>query len=267
MENPIKNFIQGEGMVPIIRTLGCLGDSLSSGEHESRDQNDKVGFHDYYDYSWGQFIARKCGLKALNFSKGGYTAADFFIRNDFPEMLASHNLCQAYIIALGCNDLNLLLKKSDYCYPKGFGNLEEAVKNSFEENLNTFVGCYVNVLNKIRQANPKCRIFLVTIPVHSKDRKELVEMKDKHAEFLRALPKYYEYLYILDLRKYAPDYSQEEFKNKYFLGSHLNAMGYKYTADMFITYIDYIINHNIEDFKQIGFVLYGNGVHNSREKW
>lgn len=34
----------------------------------------------------------------------------------------------------------------------------------------------------------------------------------------------------------------------------MNAMGYKLTADMVATYIDYIINNNYEDFIQIGLV-------------
>ena len=38
------------------------------------------------------------------------------------------------------------------------------------------------------------------------------------------------------------------------MGGHLNAMGYEYTARMFMTYIDWIIRNNYEDFKEVAFI-------------
>lgn len=46
-----------------------IGDSLSSGEHESLIAG-QIGWHDDYEYSWGQFMARACGSKVYNFSCG-----------------------------------------------------------------------------------------------------------------------------------------------------------------------------------------------------
>lgn len=45
----------------------------------------------------------------------------------------------------------------------------------------------------------------------------------------------------------------------------MNAAGYRLTALMVESYIDYIIRNNPEDFKQIGFV--GTPVHNANAKW
>ena len=56
-----------------------------------------------------------------------------------------------------------------------------------------------------------------------------------------------------------------EIRKKYFLGGHMSALGYLFTADMVITYVDYIINKHPEDFAQIGFI--GKGVYNSLCKW
>ena len=61
--------------------------------------------------------------------------------------------------------------------------------------------------------------------------------------------------YIIDLRKYAPAYD-EEIRKRFFLGGHMNAAGYLFTAKMIVSYIDYIIRHNFEDFSEIGFVGY-----------
>ena len=43
--NPIKKFVPDGGYTSIFRTIGFIGDSLSSGEHESF-ADEKKGFHD-----------------------------------------------------------------------------------------------------------------------------------------------------------------------------------------------------------------------------
>ena len=74
----------------------------------------------------------------------------------------------------------------------------------------------------------------------------------------------FEYTYVIDLRKYMP--IVDEFYRKNFkLGSHENAMGYQLFARVVMTYIDYIIRKNTEDFIQIGFV--GTEHHNMLAKW
>ena len=79
-------------------------------------------------------------------------------------------------------------------------------------------------------------------------------------DFLLSLKKYFDFFYVIDLRKYAPIYGKK-FRKKYFLGGHMSALGYLFTADMVITYVDFIINRHPEDFAQIGFI--GKGVYNS----
>lgn len=62
-------------------------------------------------------------------------------------------------------------------------------------------------------------------------------------------------IYVIDLYKYAPDYSKgSDFARKFMLGGHLNAAGYQYTAWMFMTYIDWIVRNNMDDFAQVGFI-------------
>ena len=74
----------------------------------------------------------------------------------------------------------------------------------------------------------------------------------------------FDYTYVLDFRKYAPVYD-ESFKKKFYLGGHLNAAGYRLTAKMTESYIDYIIRHNMEDFAQVAFI--GTPFHNCEAKW
>ena len=67
-EKPLDRIVTDGGFCGIFRTIGCIGDSLSSGEFESLNADGTKGYHDFYDYSWGQYIGRACGSKVYNFS-------------------------------------------------------------------------------------------------------------------------------------------------------------------------------------------------------
>ncbi len=257
-DNPILQILPDGGYTAIFRTIGCIGDSLSSGEHQSLDENGINGYHDYYEYSWGQFIARKCGLQVKNYSCGGLTAKEFHSYADHTKCFTKENVCQAYIIALGVNDATRMLKGE-----LDFGCMEDVDFSDWLKNKSTFVGEYVKILQRIRCLEPKARIFLVTPPrAEIIDEKE--ELLEKITQFIRSLTDFFEFSYIIDLRKY-DCVIDEEYKRTYMLGGHLSAMGYKRTADVIATYIDSIIRSKPEDFKQVGFI--GKGVHHCKEKW
>ena len=59
------------------RTVACIGDSLSSGEFEAAAEKGS-SYPDMYEYSWGQFMARMCGCKVYNMSRGGMTAKEYW---------------------------------------------------------------------------------------------------------------------------------------------------------------------------------------------
>ncbi|MBQ9485441.1 MAG: SGNH/GDSL hydrolase family protein [Clostridia bacterium] len=259
--NPLSNLVADGGYTAIFRTIGVIGDSLSSGEHESTDEKGERGYHDYYEYSWGQFIARKCGLTCYNFSKGGLTAKTFNDHEGEGKLFyLKNNPCQAYIIALGANDITWCKSGAP------FGSMDDVNFDDYEKNAESFVGQYVKIIQKIRAIEPKCRIFVVTMPKDfwEKSEPDIAEFREKHADFLRSLTGIFEFLYVVDLRKYGAVYD-EKFSEIYYCGGHLNAMGYKYTADVISTYIDFIIRNNYKDFSQVAFI--GKGVHNFNEKW
>ena len=76
-EKPLDNLVSDGGFVGIFRSIACVGDSLSSGELESMTPDGQRGYHDIYDISWGQYIARMAGTKVYNFSRGGMTAIEY----------------------------------------------------------------------------------------------------------------------------------------------------------------------------------------------
>ena len=80
-EQPLDRFPEGISNTAIFRTMAFIGDSLSSGEFESRGEDHSKGYHDYFEYSWGQYIARKNGLSLpIVWNTGGW---------ELPESVAS----------------------------------------------------------------------------------------------------------------------------------------------------------------------------------
>lgn len=105
-EKPLENLVGGYSNTAVFRTMAFIGDSLSSGEFETVAADGTKSYHDFYEYSWGQYIARKNGLTAYNFSRGGMTAK-WYIESFAEEkgFWDKEKACQAYVIALGVNDV------------------------------------------------------------------------------------------------------------------------------------------------------------------
>lgn len=259
-EKPLASLVSDGGFCAIFRRIGCIGDSLSSGELESL-KDGKKGYHDYYEHSWGQYLARMCGATAFNFSVGGLTAQHFLDRmnEDRFNIYDPEKKCEAYIIAMGCNDLNAV-RRQEYA----FGGIDDVHPDNPEQNAPTYAGYMGQIISHIKRIQPKARIFLVTMP-HSADA-ACPAMEDRHAQFMHELATRFDYTYVIDLRRDGPVHDGE-FHFRYYLGGHLNTMGYLLTAKQLATYIDYIIRHNPEDFAQAGFIGRENDLHNESRKW
>lgn len=255
-EQPLDKLVADAGLCGIFRTIGCVGDSLASGEFESMNEAGERGYHDYFEYSWGQFLARDAGCTVYNFSRGGMTASEycntFAAQNDFWNPALR---CQAYILALGCNDLINARQP--------VGTVADIDLENWENNADTFAGHYAKIIQRYRALQPKARFFLMTMPRQPLE-PEQEELKCQHQALLYELAKLFPFTYVLDFNRYAPVYDKE-FEKSFFMGGHMNAAGYRLTARMVENYIDYIIRHNMEDFTQVGFI--GKDFHNAFAKW
>lgn len=242
-EKPLDRLVDGYSHTSIFRTIGFIGDSLSSGELESRDAQGNPGYHDMYEYSWGQFIARKNGLKAYNFSRGGMTAKEYM------ESFADANgfwdpakACQAYVIALAVNDIGNLKMP--------IGSIEDIDPNDYRKNKPTFAGYYAMIVSRLKAIQPRAKLFFVTVPSEN-------EAHDIHfkpmVDFLYALAERTDGAYVIDLMQYGPRYD-EELHNYFWLYGHMNPQGYLFTARLIDSYIDYIIRHNPRDFETVPYI-------------
>ncbi len=241
-EKPLDRIVTDGGFTGIFRRIACIGDSLSSGEFESRDSDGKPGYHDFYEYSWGQYIARSTGSKVYNFSKGGMTAKVYM--EEFADNLGffgKDKLCQAYIIALGVYDLFGL--KMDV------GSTGDVNKKDYTKNAKTFAGYYAQIIQKLKLLQPRAKFFLVSMP---KENDEFDAIRKGHRDLLEEFTKFFDNTYLIDLYTYAPVYDKD-FKDKYYRG-HMTPTGYVITARMIESYIDYIIRKTPDDFAEVGFI-------------
>jgi lysophospholipase L1-like esterase len=240
-EKPLDRMVTDGGFTAIFRTIACIGDSLSSGEFESLKDGVK-GYHDCFEYSWGQFLGRSCGAKVYNFSRGGMTAHEYIESfADANDFWSKDKLAQAYIIALGVNDL--LGKKIE------IGSISDIDMSYYTKNGKTFTGYYAQIIQRIKELQPRAKIFLMSIPNKDDDNQEV---REAHRNLLAELTDIFDNTYLVDLYTYAP-VADADFEKSFWLG-HMTPMGYILIARMVESYIDYIIRKNPEEFNQVGFI-------------
>jgi len=244
-EQPLDHLVDGYSRTAIFRTVGFIGDSLSSGEFETVDGEGKRHYHDRYEHSWGQYIARKNGLTAYNFSRGGMKAQwymeSFAEENGFWD---PDKACQAYVIAMGVNDI--------YNSHQEIGSIEDIEAERHQRP--TFIGFYADIIKRYKEISPDAKFFLVTFPRGSRGATEdTVNMVNA----LYAMAEYFDNCYVIDLFKYGPTYD-EKFKEHFYLHGHMNPSGYILTAQLVDSYIDYIVRHNPDDFRGAGLI--GTGI-------
>lgn len=242
-EKPLDRIPANGGFCRIFRKIGCVGDSLSSGEFELRKEDGSSGYYDMYEYSWGQHIARMTGCAVCNFSQGGMTAREYC--ETFADQKGYWNpdkACQAYIIALGCNE---------YFRNEEIGTLQDVDFSDYRNNRPTFCGYYGQIIQRLKEIQPRAKFFLVTMPREKEVGADA--LREQINDRIRELADGFDNTYLIDLYQYAPVYDWS-FREMFFLEGHMNPAGYVLTADMISSYIDFIVRHNIRDFDEIGFI-------------
>ena len=249
-EKPLENMVTDGGYASIFRTVAFVGDSLSSGEFETFDpEKNERHYYDMFEYSWGQFAARMAGFTAYNFSRGGMTASEYCdsyaAAKDWwnPALKA-----QAYVIALGVNDL--------INAGQPLGEISDIDPEDPTRNKKTFTGYYARIIQQYKAIQPNAKFFLITIPRQPflfETTPAKVALVDAHAARLHELAAYFDNAYVLDFRAYGP-LQDEEFTRRFYMESHMNALGYRLFAEQFCSYIDYIVRHNPEDFTMVPFI-------------
>ena len=245
-EKPLDKIVDDGGFTAIFRTIAVVGDSLSSGEFEGTREDGGKSYHDMFEYSWGQFIARACSSKVYNFSRGGMTAREYCEGwGEDNGVWDESKKAQAYIIALGVNDY--------FNQHQELGSVADIDLNDWRNNKKTIAGYYATIIQRYKEIQPDAKFFFVSMPKAGEREIERNEQAKTYRDMLQSLVLVFSNSYLIDLYEYAPAYD-EEYSGFFRLGGHLNPMGYSLTGKMISSYIDWIIRSNPKDFKQIGFI-------------
>ena len=244
-EKPLDRTVTDGGLCGIFRRIGCIGDSLSAGEFESKRADGTTGFHDMYDYSWGSFIGRDVGCEIINMGRDLMTAEEFVNSYaDSKRFFAPENACQAYIIALGVNDL----------FTKGgeLGSIADVHPDEPEKNAENFAGYMGKLLSRLKKISPRCRLVLVSMP-HQECEGCWNPTVEAHRDLLVEMTKIYSHAYVIDLCEYFPR-QNDAIRELIYTGSHFNPMGYAYVARCFESYIDWYIRRDPRAFAEVPFI-------------
>ena len=237
-ENPLEHIRENPGLLAVFRHVGCIGDSLASGEAVYRKEDGSSGGRDLFEFSWGQYLARMTGNTYYNWSRGGLRCDTFLTSSMAAECFDGEHKCEAYIIGLGQNERN----KS---YPVGTAadiNLED-----YEQNAATYYGNYGKIILKIKEVQPKAKIFVLTDPLSA------VEAAGYNAA-VREISTMFDNVYLVDLFTYGSTLYSSGFLVQQKRGGHFNAVGYYLCALIIATYIDWIMKKYPEEFREVEFI-------------
>lgn len=138
--------------------IGIVGDSYASGEIYFDG-----AFHDNYDISWGNILAKKHGLTPDFYSAGGMTTRSFLSSSYGLVKALNNQPCDLYIMILGINDINSL--GMDY-----LGSIEDITSHSsWSDYPNTFYGNYGKIFERIQAHAPHAKFIFSTIAINDTD--------------------------------------------------------------------------------------------------
>lgn len=237
-DTPLERIRNDAGLMAIFRHVGCIGDSLASGEAVYKKTDGSTGGKDLFEYSWGQYLARMTGNTYYNWSRGGLRCDTFLSSSMAVECFDGEHKCEAYIIGLGQNENN---KKYT------IGSAADIDMDDYTQNPDTYYGNYGRIIQKIQQLQPKAKIFVLTDPLKA------VETAGYNAA-VREIAGMFQNVYLVDLFTYGTTLYSSGFLYQQKRGGHFNAVGYFICAMIIATYIDWIIKKNPTEFREVEFI-------------
>lgn len=237
--DPIVNPRFDGGYANILNTINFCGDSLTKGQQEAIDSEGKISYIDMQDYSFGTRVGKILGNDVKIFAKGGLTAKAFYKAYHL-ELLKDENKAMAYNIYLGTNDRN----NSPYVV----GNKEDIDLIDKNNNSNSFYGWYAKIIQTIQEAQPRAKIFLMALPKNAQATKSI-----PYNEAIKELTEIFDNCFLIDTFNQW-DEQTTSWMAKYGSGTHLNSMGYQKYAFDWVVNVNNIIEKNMKEFRDVGFI-------------
>ena len=239
--NPLLQNQSVNNWISIFHKIGAIGDSMANGVANAAN-----GTLTDNTYSWIQVIARWEGITGVNFTFGGATTRTMLSNIVNPSTFAE-NPCIGYIIALGVNDQYY----EEEGLPEGveLGTTSDIHLEDRSLNADTFYGNYASIISRVKEVQPKAKIFVVTNPVEAAD-------TSGYNDAIRYMATIFDNVYVIDLCGYGLDIFKK-FKNSagpFWYSAHSTAMGYVEVARYIMSYIDWIVKNNMMAFKDVQFI-------------
>lgn len=250
---PFDKINQIPSFVTMFRRITCIGDSLTRGEFDTTTiveyrGNNRPGF------SWVAQMQKMTGVECVNLGIGSHsasrsapnpwivTALDTERGQSYPFPVTdfTEKKGDAYIIALGTNDIGSLGSFT--------GDVSTDIKDDYTQNASTSVGGYAEIIQRVLEMQPKAKIFCVTIP----KTRNTAEQRNVANAKIKAIANRFG-AYIIDLEEYGEE-TTGIFSKYYKNASHTNALGHNLRARQYISYIDWIVENNLDDFRNVQFI-------------
>ena len=238
-DNPLAYVHNEAGLISLFHTVGCIGDSLASGECAYKTSG-TTHYVDLYPFSWGQCLARLTGNTYYNFSQGGLSTRTWLSSQHATDCFDGNHDCDAYFIGLGQNDKNNSIP---------VGTTADINLSDYTQNADTYCGNMGKIIQKLQELQPKAPIFVFIDPNTPSD-------DQTYNNVIPDIVELFENVWIIDLKTYG----QAMFTDKtsiigsQYRGGHYSAVGYQQIAYVIATYVDWIIKHNLSDFSQVEFI-------------
>jgi hypothetical protein len=223
---PISVIKSDGGYTNVLRKVGIIGDSLSCG---AIDINEGASAEDNFsNYAWINFIKRKVGFDVVKLAQGGLQVNNWLDTMYAVEAKYPENKCDSYFIMLGHNDQGYIT-----------GSIDDVDATDPSQSVGTTTyGKLGRIAGILREANPNAKVFYITYPLDMCERLGVNTMLREVCNKLGG--------YLIDLYAYDKD-SEGRYKQY----THLSPIGYYVWSLEIMSYVDYIIYHNLNDFADI----------------
>ena len=237
--NPLSEVKETLGFISCFLHVGVIGDSLASGAC-SANEGGTTDWLDMYDFSWGQYLARATGNTYYNFSRGGLTTKSWNSSTYASTCFDGNHKCEAYIIGLGVNDQVASMS---------IGTSADINMSDYTQNADSFYGNYGKIIQRIKEHQPKAKVFVITMPDTTKTAET-----EGYNPVIRDMATLFDDVYVIDLYTYGTNIISKGFPKLCMRNGHYNAIGYQYISRIIGTYVDWIIENNPDEFNQIEFI-------------
>ena len=219
---------KGANLMQIFPIYSVIGDSLACGFMNIDGVSVSSANAKMYGNNWTKYISLRIGRRFNNLAVGGSTTTLW--RNT--HISTANVATSAYIIGLGIND-----RRSQVTVGS-----ESDIKSDYTQNSVSTYGNLDYIVNKLKEFNPYCHIFMLTIPA-IEDTYNLATFGscEQQNGAIRYVAGLYDNVHLIDLHDVS-GYASELISNT-FIANHFNPLSY---ADM-STLIESTINAYMAD--------------------